>query len=218
MIYVVSLLQYTPHPHPAKINTSDPPRFTAIPDEVVLSIVGGFVYQTSIWFEATLTSQKGMRHGTGPMKTGVIGCLQQVRKPLEAFMKSKGNKTYEEWTETFDDRLHGPISKVSWSALSNIDSSLQLAVLYHVLDGEELTHYARVYYAINDDDNTIPVFKYKDVRLPGSTWINALTLEKDSILFSSTLPPDFTSAPHSEEAGVILLDASDPCDYIRSNN
>ncbi|KAF7726611.1 hypothetical protein EC973_008575 [Apophysomyces ossiformis] len=227
MIYVVSLLQDTPHPHPAKIYTSDSPRFRAIPDEVILSTIGGFVYQTSIWFEATLSSQKGMKHGIGPMKTGVIGCVRQMRKPLKVFLKHEENMTdTETWTETFEDRLHGPISGISQSALSNIQSSLQFAVLYHVLDGENMNHYVRIYYVIDDDDSGIPVFKYKDLQLPGSTWINTLTLEKDLILFSrdpdiyrcriSSLPADFTHPPHSEEAGLIMIESSHPCDYIKS--
>jgi hypothetical protein len=59
------------------------------------------------------------------------------------------------------------------------ESPLQFATLYHVVSGENTQHYVRVYYIVEGDS-----FEYKDVLLPGSTWIESFSLENDTIMLA----------------------------------
>lgn len=81
----------------------------------------------------------------------------------------------------FEHELDGAISKLSEAPYDN--DSLKFAVMYHVVENETVKHYVRLYYVTHQDGQP-PVFEYKNVLLPGSTWILSFTLEKDSILYS----------------------------------
>lgn len=89
------------------------------------------------------------------------------------------------WTQTFQHDLTGAISKVSRAVTTQDGSNLvQFGVMYHVVDNETTRHYVRIYYLRDGDDGVSPLFEYKDVRMPGTTWINAFSLEENGILFA----------------------------------
>lgn len=89
------------------------------------------------------------------------------------------------WTQTFQHDLPGAISKVSRAVTTQDGSNLvQFGVMYHVVDNETTRHYVRIYYLRDGDDGVSPLFEYKDVRMPGTTWINAFSLEENGILFA----------------------------------
>jgi hypothetical protein len=51
------------------------------------------------------------------------------------------------------------------------------AILYHQIHDDRSHHYVRIYYHTDK-------FEYKDILLPGTIWVNAISLEQDSLLFS----------------------------------
>ncbi|KAL0084326.1 hypothetical protein J3Q64DRAFT_1747085 [Phycomyces blakesleeanus] len=216
-IYLASLLQDTPYPHPAKILISEQPKTRYLVDETVLTVANGYMYQTSIWFEASLQTSRGMKHGTGRMKTGVIGHLKQVRRPLGELL-GKEDVLEQGWVETFKHQLRGPISSISVvppSEIADEANELVFAVLYHALEDEEAQHFVRVYYLPKLTATHIPTFEYKDILLPGNTWVNAFSLEHHSILFSRdpdnyrfrvvSFPANITSKPHSADSEIVKL-------------
>lgn len=117
-------------------------------------------------------------------------------------------KPEEEWEICHSHLLEGPISKLSKSPEGT--DTLQFAVLYHVIKNDTIQHYARIYYFANNAS------EYKDVLFPGNTLVNAISLEKNMILYSrdpdyhrfriAYLPKNLILAPHSERAQPILLD------------
>lgn len=89
------------------------------------------------------------------------------------------------WTQTFQHDLPGAISKVSHAVTTQDGSNLlQFGVMYHVVENETTRHYVRIYYLRDGDDGVSPLFEYKDVRMPGTTWISAFSLEENGILFA----------------------------------
>ncbi|KAI7871774.1 hypothetical protein BDF14DRAFT_1758712 [Spinellus fusiger] len=219
-IYLVSFLQDIPYPHPAKIYIEESPRTRFPSDETIISIVDGFLYQTSVWFEFPHQDLRGKKHGAGRMKAGVVGHVKQLRRPLEEVLVNTTSKS-KGWEEVFQHKLNGPITSISILPSSNDfkNSDQQFAILYHVLKEEEAQHYARVYYLPVDTEESLPrPFEYKDCLMPGNTWVNSFSLERDNILFSRDpdnyrfrmipLSSNFTAAPHSSEAGIIRLPES----------
>lgn len=87
--------------------------------------------------------------------------------------------TLIEWTLVWEHVLAGPITKVSGPPSTN-RSSLQFAVLYHTVDDESTRYYVRVYYLVKE----LGSFEYKDLVLPGTTWIKSFALETNRIIFS----------------------------------
>lgn len=73
MVYLASLLQETPYPHPLKVYTADTTRWRYTPDDTILSTVDGYLYLTAFWFEVSPKGRKSVLHGIGPLKTGVVG-------------------------------------------------------------------------------------------------------------------------------------------------
>lgn len=88
--------------------------------------------------------------------------------------------TFLEWQVCFKHLLSGPITFVSKPAEGT--DLHQMAVLYHVLENEEIKHFVRLYYWLHDKDSITS--EYKDLLLTGNTMIHAISLEHDSILFS----------------------------------
>lgn len=88
------------------------------------------------------------------------------------------------WTKCFEHSLNGHISQISQRTIENSfsEDTWHFAVLYHQVDDVDSYHIVRVYYAVQSESGYS--FEYKDVKLPGTTWINAISLEKDSLLFS----------------------------------
>ena len=86
--------------------------------------------------------------------------------------------------QTFEHKLPGGISKVSMATPSENESNeIQFGVMYHVVENESSKHYVRIYYA-KDNNDDVPVFQYKDILMPGTTWISAFSLERHEILYS----------------------------------
>lgn len=129
----------------------------------------------------------------------------------------------------FKHLLSGPITKISKSPEDS--ESLQFAILYHTYKDDNIEHIVRVYY-IAVDQTGHHNFEYKDLKLPGSTMINAISLEQDSILYSrygryiyaksycinaynrdpdiyrfriANLPRQLLHPPHSDYASPIVL-------------
>lgn len=75
VIYLASLLQETPYPHPLKVYTSDTTRWRHAPDEAILTTAGDYLYLTAIRYNVEPAGFQGLRHGTGDLKTGVVGKL-----------------------------------------------------------------------------------------------------------------------------------------------
>ncbi|KAI9269307.1 hypothetical protein BDA99DRAFT_558054 [Phascolomyces articulosus] len=226
IIYLASLIQDSPYPHPRKTYTSDTTRWRQTPDDVILSTIGDHLYLSALRFEIIHPGSEGFNHGTGVLKSGVSGRITQLRRPLRIFMQDHVNETGTEdgWVQTFEHKLPGAISKVSTSTPSENESNeIQFGIMYHVVENESSRHYVRIYYVT--DNNDLPVFKYKDILMPGTTWISAFSLERHEILYSRdpdryrfrtvTLPPDLTAPPHSEHAKEIRVTESITGDPIR---
>lgn len=92
---------------------------------------------------------------------------------------------YVGWTLCFQHNLTGAASKVSKRNIEyKVDKDTwHFAVLYHQVEDVNSYNFVRLYYTSkkNDDNYT---FEYKDIKLPGTTWINSIALEKDSLIFS----------------------------------
>lgn len=88
--------------------------------------------------------------------------------------------TVAAWTTTFEHDFQGPISKISRAPPSQEQQRLHFGAMYHILDEEDIRHVVRLYYQAASN---MP-FLFKDVILPGSSWIDAFTLERDYILYS----------------------------------
>ncbi|CAO3628658.1 unnamed protein product [Cunninghamella echinulata] len=153
------------------------------------------------------------------MKAGLFGKIRQIKKPIQSLFKNETIKDPEdEWKQTFEHTLRGHITKVSGPPNTK-ESSLQFAVLYYIVENESPCYFIRVYYISNELN-----FEYKDLVLPGTTWIKSFTLEADSILISRDpdfyqyrilkLPDDITKAPHSGKSQDIILSASEHGHYI----
>ncbi|KAI7885119.1 hypothetical protein K492DRAFT_191207 [Lichtheimia hyalospora FSU 10163] len=223
VIYLASLLQETPYPHPLKVFTSDTTRWRHAPNEAILTTAGDYLYLTAIRYKVEPSGFHGLRHGTGELKTGVIGHIAQIRRPISDLVQDYANDSTEEhgWMQTFQHDLPGAISKVS-QAITTQDGSnqLQFGVMYHVVENETTRHYVRIYYLRDGDDGVSPLFEYKDIRMPGTTWINAFSLEENGILFArdpdqygfrmAQLPFDLTMAPHSADSEEIVIHESVP--------
>ncbi|KAI8372580.1 hypothetical protein EDC96DRAFT_499874 [Choanephora cucurbitarum] len=180
-IYLTMLLQDKPHPHPKLVFSSNPPSVSVHkPDKVVITTVGPYIYATTFQFEAP--QSKGSLIGTKKLKLGVRGIVKQVRMPISNALTQRDLLKSEGWTLCFEHELKGHISQI---ANKNNDDTLpvqtQFAVLYHQIDKDNSYHYVRIYYTEGQDDST---FKFRDIKLPGTIWVDSISLEKDSLLFS----------------------------------
>ncbi|KAL9543741.1 hypothetical protein MBANPS3_007966 [Mucor bainieri] len=222
MIYLVSLLQDTPYPHPVIMQAFVPKRTRSNePSQVILSEHDGYIYRTHIHYEAVLDANRGYVRGVDSIKVNVNGLVIQARKKKNDFLKEEPE---EDWEDCFNHLLSGPITIVSKSPEGS--DSVQFAVLFHILEKDRVKHFVRVYYLANDNDGVAIKFEYKDVLMPGSTKINAISLEQDSILFSRdpdvyrfrivALPDDFTVSPHSERSSVITTTVGQTGDLARA--
>ncbi|KAI9323362.1 hypothetical protein BX666DRAFT_1886097 [Dichotomocladium elegans] len=223
VMLLVSFLGDSPYPRPVRVYASKPARMVSEPNEIILTITDDHLYQTSIWFETPLTgSEETPLQGTGPLKSGVVGVIQQRRKPLITFCTNNSAVTSDvEWTLQFQHTLTGPISKISHASPvhSAATHHVQFAVLYHVLQDEDPQHIARVFYWPTEPSSTM---EYKDLVFPGTTWIDSFDLEDSSIIYSrdpdqyrfriAHLPPMLTDAPH---ATTLNLDNVMPGERVR---
>ncbi|KAI9273218.1 hypothetical protein EDC94DRAFT_510948 [Helicostylum pulchrum] len=101
-----------------------------------------------------------------------------------------------------------------------------MAILYHVLENDEIKHFIRLYYWVHGNDAITS--EYKDLLLPGSTMIHAISLEQDSLLYSrepdkyrfriASLPLNVMDSPHSEKATPILLTVGQTGDQVKENH
>ncbi|ORZ18159.1 hypothetical protein BCR42DRAFT_413271 [Absidia repens] len=224
VVYIVSLLQEAPYPHPLQLTTSDRPSSPElVPDSTILSAHTDYLYETMIFYGQT--QRDSVHTGTGK--------ISQLRKPMQSLLQH-GNRTApgNEWTLLWEHTLRGPISKISGPP-STDDSALKFAVLYNTVDNESSRYYVRVYYyssSINTQQHTM---EYKDLLLPGTTWIKSFVLENDFIIYSRDpdiyqyrtvrLPSDLTKSPHSANAQDIILSSSEPgyqvaSSYLSSEN
>ncbi|RCH79785.1 hypothetical protein CU098_001823, partial [Rhizopus stolonifer] len=94
--------------------------------------------------------------------------VRQLRKPMKVLTESDKD---EDWTESFFHTLDGQISGVS-------QRGQEVLVLYHVIEEDRVRHRVRLYYPKEN------VFEYTDMLLPGSTWIDSISLQEDSIILS----------------------------------
>jgi hypothetical protein len=192
-MYAISLLSEPPYPRPQLIHKSAPAKIDPEPTEMLLSIVDGYFYQTFVWYEI---DQQQTKRGVGPLKTGAVGVLQQRRRPLHTLV---GNATDDDWETMFHQELSGPIS--SLSRLSDPSTAFQFGVLYHTLTEEHAHHDVRLFYMADNQ------MTYKDIRLPGSTWISTFSLGKNALLYKREpdqygfralrLPSRLEQAPHT---------------------
>ncbi|KAI8089692.1 uncharacterized protein BX664DRAFT_333657 [Halteromyces radiatus] len=233
MIYLVSLLQEIPYPHPAKLfippTSSTRQRQLPPPDATILTVSNTHIYHTSIWFDLS-PKDYSLRLGSGPFSNGGLGYLQQQRQKLSVLLTNSSelstaySSSLPNWELMHDHVLNGPISLYSSPGNGGSPTTdLQFAILYHVLNDDHIQHWIRIYYFSNDHNAIFPAgLEFKDVLLPGSTWISSFSLESNAILYSRdpdwyrfrwvTLPDHFTSAPHSENADAIILTQSEPGD------
>ncbi|KAI8339510.1 hypothetical protein BC941DRAFT_253346 [Chlamydoabsidia padenii] len=244
VIYLVSLLQETPYPHPAKLyipppsshhSTSTLTTFNKLrrpPDATLLTLSDTHVYHTCLWYELSPPTHN-LRLGSRSFKNGGLGYLLQQRQALSVFhlnttdISSLNHTTTPEWEITREQVFNGPISHHSslgnGGGTDNSSTALQFAVLYQVLDDEDLQHWVRVFYFPTNTDTGDSIvsagLEFKDVLLPGSSWISYFSLEPSSILYSRDpdsyrfrwvrLPNDLTTGPHSEQADLVILDTSE---------
>ncbi|KAK4513397.1 Rad2 nuclease [Mucor velutinosus] len=222
MIYLISLLQDTPYPHPVIMQAFVPKRTRSNePSQVILSEHDGYIYRTHIHYEAVLDTNRGFVHGVDSVKVNVNGLVIQARKKKGDLLKEEPE---EEWEDCFRHLLSGPITKVSKSP-ENSDS-VQFTVLFHILENDTVKHFVRVYYLANDNSDGAVSYEYKEILMPGNTMINAISLEQDSILFSRdpdayrfrivAFPDHFTKSPHSEKSSVITTTVGQTGDLVRA--
>ncbi|KAL0143409.1 hypothetical protein V8B55DRAFT_1477271 [Mucor lusitanicus] len=208
MIYLVSLLQDTPYPHPVIMQAFVPKRTRSNePSQVILSEHNGYIYRTHIHYEAVLDANRGFVRGVDSVKVNVNGLVIQARKKKSDLLKEEPE---EEWENCFKHLLSGPITKVSKSPEDS--DSVQFAVLFHILKNDTLKHFVRL--------------RIQGDLMPGNTMINAISLEQDSIVFSRdpdvyrfrivALPDDFTMSPHSERSSVITTTVGQTGDLVRA--
>lgn len=76
MIYLVSLLQDMPYPHPVVVQASLPKTSRVNePTQVILSIHNDYVYRTHVHYEAVLDANRAYVRGVDSIKAGVNGIL-----------------------------------------------------------------------------------------------------------------------------------------------
>ena len=76
VVFLVSLISDPPYPRPVQLTSDDRKSYSKnAANKVILTVAGGFLYQTAIWFETANT----MKHGIGPMKTGAMGKFMYIR-------------------------------------------------------------------------------------------------------------------------------------------
>ncbi|CAO3579292.1 unnamed protein product [Absidia cylindrospora] len=196
------------------------------------------------WHELS-PPERTLRLGSGPFKAGGLGYLFQQRQELSIYYTNSSDPdsavtTVPPWETTHDHVLNGPISHVSslghgYDGVvdnNSLAAGLQFGVLYHILDDDRIQHWVRVFYFANtvDGDHSLLTreLEFKDILLPGSTWISTFSLESNALLYSRdpdyyrfrwvSLPDDITSSPHSEKADPIILTQSDPGDNTHLYN
>ncbi|KAI8636728.1 hypothetical protein BD408DRAFT_396917 [Parasitella parasitica] len=206
VVYIAILSQDTPYLHPKIIYTSNNPSiFSFTPDKLVLTTVGAYIYLTAFKFEAVGPESKGFIVGTGRLKLGIYGLIKQVKRPISHFLTERDFLETDEWIPCFEHTLKGPVSKVSIRNSHNEGSQTQFAVLYHEIEDDSSYHYVRVYYTTVDENQV--TFEYKDIQFPGTTWVEEISLENSSLLYSRdpdqyefhimNLPSTFTQLPHA---------------------
>ncbi|CAO3599202.1 unnamed protein product [Absidia cylindrospora] len=187
VVYIVSLLQEAPYPHPLQLTTSDRPLSPElVPDVTILSAHADDLYETMIFYGQT--QRDSIHTGTGK--------ISQLRKPMQFFY----NMEMERLLET-----NG----------------------HFTVDNESSRYYVRVYYDSSSTNTQQHALEYKDLLLPGTTWIKSFVLENDFIIYSRDpdsyqyrtirLPSDLTKAPHSANAQDIILSSSEPGYQVASS-
>ncbi|GAA5814958.1 hypothetical protein MFLAVUS_008461 [Mucor flavus] len=212
VIYIAILSQDTPYLHPKIIYTSNHPVLTKNPDQLILTTVGPYIYLTSIDFESPTNEPVVGIHN---LKLGVQGIVKQFRKPISNLLSERELLETDGWVLCFEHKLRGHVSKVSVRAGEGLENTWQFAVLHHQVDNDSSYHFVRLYYTVDNDS-----FEYKDIKLPGSIWVNAISLEKESLIFSRdpdlyqfhvmTLPTYLIDAPHSADSKDVVLDSVEP--------
>jgi hypothetical protein len=90
MIYFVSLLQDTPYPHPAIIQTFNPSQSRIKePTQVILTAHDQYIYRTHIHYEAVLDTNRGFVHGVESIKVGVNG-MNRIQKLCKLLTRDLG--------------------------------------------------------------------------------------------------------------------------------
>ncbi|CAO3636428.1 unnamed protein product [Mucor hiemalis] len=220
MIYFVSLLQDVPYPHPLIIQATTPETARIDePNQTLLTIHNDYIYRTQIHYKAVHDKNKHFVRGIDPIQTDVRGLIIQSRKK-KADLLTKYPE--ESWEPLSTHVLDGPISKVSKSAEGT--EPLQFAVLYHVIEDQDIRHFTRVYYFTFTNGSISS--EYKDFMFPGSTMINAISLEQNSIIYArdpdnyrfriANLPDNISHAPHSQLSTPTLLNIGETGDLARS--
>ncbi|KAJ2964435.1 hypothetical protein NQZ79_g667 [Umbelopsis isabellina] len=236
MVYLASLLQDPPFERPKALHIADRSFFERKPDDIVLSIAGPYLYMSAVWTEGEYPEKYGIKRGTGREAIGVRGRIKQYRAPLELF-RSNSRVVEEEahWEELFIHDVNGKIAQISKhpDQLSppNVPGKSYFSVLYQEIDGEHMKHVARVYYLgkSSNKSSIIPgfghtetieyrAFDYKDLVLPGTTWISAFSLEDGMLLYTRDpdryyfrtvpLPTDMYASKVSDEDKRLIVDAS----------
>ncbi|KAG2183422.1 hypothetical protein INT43_006428 [Umbelopsis isabellina] len=236
MVYLASLLQDPPFERPKALHIADRAFFERKPDDIVLSVAGPYLYMSAVWREGEYPEKYGHKRGTGREAIGVRGRIKQFRAPLELF-RSNSRVVEEEahWEELFVHDVNGKIAHISKhpDQLSppNVPGKSYFSVLYQEIDGEHMKHVARVYYLgkSSNKSSIIPgigytetieyrAFDYKDLVLPGTTWISAFSLEDGMLLYTRDpdryyfrtvpLPADMYRIKVSDEDKRLVVDAS----------
>jgi hypothetical protein len=110
--------------------------------------------------------------------------LLSERELLESDGKKKKKrcvfitKSFVGWEPCFEHKLRGQVTKVSNRKGSSLKDTWHFAVLYHQVVNDNSFHFVRLYYTVNQ------AFEYKDIKLPGTIWVDSISLEKDSLIFS----------------------------------
>ncbi|CAM0143144.1 unnamed protein product [Umbelopsis sp. WA50703] len=191
---------------------------------------------SAVWTEGEYPEKYGIKRGTGREAIGVRGRIKQYRAPLELFRSnSRIVEAEAHWEELFIHDLNGKISQISKhpDQLSppSVPGKSYFSVLYQEIDGEHIKHVARVYYlgksshksslirgAAHTETIEYRAFDYKDLVLPGTTWISAFSLEDGMLLYVRDpdryyfrmvpLPADMYTTTISEEDKRLTVDAS----------
>jgi hypothetical protein len=94
------------------------------------------------------------------------------------------------WEEMFQDDVNGRISHVSKypDQVSDPNAPMKsyFSILYQEIEGEDVKNIARVYYLPKPSDGSLEYdrFHYKELVIPGSTWISAFDLEDGMFIYS----------------------------------
>ncbi|KAI9254817.1 hypothetical protein BY458DRAFT_520734 [Sporodiniella umbellata] len=215
MIYLVGLAFLDiPYPSPVGIQwTTRNKTDRDVSDQVILASYDNYIYKTHFVYEEE-NKDRNLVYDPQPLNIACRGHIIQSRQFKQQLLIPDQDIP---WEPCFDHFLKGPIVQVSRNP-----NNEQWAVLYRHLENDHLYYRVRIYYFPKEKELGMV---YKDILIPGTTSITAISLEDDMLFLHRDpdlyrfrmlpLPIDLTLEPHSENATVLRMSQNIPGDLIQ---